>query len=267
MGEMVRSGIGAVLTSRGGPVVLALILALVSLPFTAGSLQLAPYACSSDWCGAGDGMLRVDDAYLAGLGSVLLGALFGGGLAGFAVRRQPLGGALLAIALAWPAAIGGLTVLPGLVGHPMAIGNAGIDNYQAAISIGGRIEVGGLAAYLTSVLASYGNLLAVPVSIVGLVLAAIKRANLRPIAFLFGLVALVAMNMWSILNSGSIYLILVVGVLIWARILSSARYAPTVRDDRPPGVARSVVPPGAGSAESAGWTPGQMVGDRSNRDA
>ena len=172
--------------------------------------------------------LTVYEAFIGSLGAVLAGALVGGTIGGLLVRRRPLAGAVVALVLAWPAAIVGFTVLPALLDQAMYLGNGGIDMSAPMFEAGSTFQVDAtVVSYGESLrvgLGLFGVFLVVPV--VAIVLL-VRRGPMGPGARMaaFGAFALGfgAVNGFSVLASGLSYLVLAIGVGAWASILGDRR--------------------------------------------
>lgn len=118
-----------------GPTSVALLLALVSLPLVALTLPvvvpppdpstLAPAAPPLD-----------PSRWLAAIGSVVAGALVGGSVGGWLVRRNGVVGTLAAIVLAWHVGLFALPVLPAASGLEFRAGSYCVDFCHIAIEGG-----------------------------------------------------------------------------------------------------------------------------------
>src|SRR3954452_9640777 len=99
-----RPRIIGIVAGRWGPIAVALVLALASMPLVALSLLVPP----ADWITReldGRGFaLSVWEALLLATSSVVIAAVVGGGVAGLLVRRWPVIASLVAMGIAWPTA-------------------------------------------------------------------------------------------------------------------------------------------------------------------
>ena len=108
--------------ARFGPLLLALALALVSTPLAA--LTIIGVATNAH---GNPQPIGVDLALKMALLAVLAGALAGGSVGGIVVRRRPVQGLALAVAVAWPVAIATLPVVPNLLGTHLYAAKGCVD--------------------------------------------------------------------------------------------------------------------------------------------
>jgi hypothetical protein len=118
-----------------GPTVLAVLLALVSLPFVALSLDAVQAPPGSDYDSRGlfegcrfpvDRLPLTDlGRWTAAAGAVLAAALVAGTIGGLIVRRHAKLGGILTFLLAWEVAIAALPLLPWMFHLDMALGLGG----------------------------------------------------------------------------------------------------------------------------------------------
>jgi ABC-type branched-subunit amino acid transport system permease subunit len=116
------------LTHWSGPTVLAVLLALLSLPLVAISLD----ADSGAPCGGGlfsgrtciyDGLPLANlGRWAAAAGAVLTAALVAGTIGGMVVRRHAVTGGILTVLLAWEVAVAALPWLPSLLDLDVGFG-------------------------------------------------------------------------------------------------------------------------------------------------
>jgi MFS family permease len=213
--------------NRFAPTILALVLAIASLPLAILSMMAAPGPGS----GPPEAHLGFDDALIGSIGAVIAGALVGGTLGGRLVRRRPLAGAFVALAAAWPAAIVGFALLPWYLGRTMSVGRVCIDGCSTALDLhpGGTYAFAAIGQYIQSL---GGGLLIVGMSlpywivpaIVALVVAKWSRpGRARRVAFVAAVLAHGGLNAWSIYASSWAWVVLVAGVIAWSALLSWPR--------------------------------------------
>jgi hypothetical protein len=200
-----------VVTSRLGPVLLAVTLSILSVPIVAIALvggSNTACLCSGD----GPGSLDWASAVAIALVAVLAAGIIGGSIGGRFVRRAPLWGLIIAVAVAWPVAIITLPVLPTILGVTFNTAYVCIDACSPQISAGEPLS--GLTAYGQSLEA--GVLLVVPAGLaIAFAIAAwvATRRNHVRVGAACALVAYASLNLWS--DVGLPFLCLVVGAVIW----------------------------------------------------
>lgn len=123
------------LARREGSTVLAVLMALVSLPFVAISLQEYSFSAYSNGLIYGAAQLGLSDParWTAAAGAVLFSALIAGFIGG-RISNNPAG-ALLTFSLAWCVAIAATPVLPAVLGQQVGFGGPiCIDSCWAPVS-------------------------------------------------------------------------------------------------------------------------------------
>jgi len=119
------------LARREGPTVLAVLMALVSLPFVAISLQ--EYAYAADLRGVAQLAPSDPARWTAAAGAVLFSGLIAGFVGG-RISHNPAG-ALLTFLLAWCLAIAAAPILPAALGQQVSFGGQlCIDGCSASVS-------------------------------------------------------------------------------------------------------------------------------------
>jgi uncharacterized RDD family membrane protein YckC len=119
------------LARREGPTALAVLLALVSLPFVAVSLQ--EYAYAADLRGVAQLAPSDPARWTAAAGAVLFSGLIAGFVGG-RISHNPAG-ALLTFLLAWCLAIAAAPILPAALGQQVSFGGQlCIDGCSASVS-------------------------------------------------------------------------------------------------------------------------------------
>jgi hypothetical protein len=109
-----------VLAHPAGPTALAIVLALVSLPIVAQSLDVIHLPQSGGF--VPDRLSPTDPArWTAAAGAVLISALIAGTIGGGVVRRSAVGGAILTIAIAWVVAVETVALGPALLNQNVGI--------------------------------------------------------------------------------------------------------------------------------------------------
>jgi hypothetical protein len=202
------------------PILIALGLAMVTLPLTVLSTMSI-----EGWSSFGDGWihrLALDEALIVSFGAVVCGALVGGAVGGRRVRRQPLAGGLLALIVAWPAAIVGFIVLPAILGRPTSFGRICIDECSG-LALGSLASIPvAIDRYAASL--GFGAMISLivwaPFLVVALVIASKPRsARVRIVGFGAAVIVFGLMNWMSVLTSGWSFFVLVGGVVVWTAIL------------------------------------------------
>jgi hypothetical protein len=215
------------------PIVIALALAIVTLPLTI--LAVMSVVGKSPVSYDGIVHLSLEEALICSVGAVVCGALVGGAIGGWRVRLRPLTGAFLALVAAWPAAVIGFTILPSIVGRPTSFGRTCMDGCSEALALGSPRSV-------ATAVERYGQSLALgwwlwfvvwgPLVVVAIVIASKPRSvPVRIVGFVAAAIAFGLMNVFSVGASGWSYAILVGGVLAWSWILT--RLARTPMGDSP----------------------------------
>ena len=200
--------------SRLSPTFLAVGLALLSTPFVATALVGASISpCSA--CSA-DGAQPISLASAVAIAIVAVGAagFVGGAVGGWFVRRSPLRGLFVAVAVAWPVAVTTLPIVPTLRGETYGTGYVCIDTCSAQILSGQPLS--GLTAYAQSVF--FGAIFILPPALaIGFAIAAwvARRRDHARLTAALGLAACGSINLWSVTDAGLPFLCLVVGALIW----------------------------------------------------
>ena len=208
--------------------------AVLTLPLT----MLAMLSVDNVHPASGDAArLTAFEGFIGTLGAVLLGALVGGTLGGLLVRRRPVAGAVVGLALAWPAAIIGFTLLPGLLGHPLSMG-------VALLPVASGVLLG-----IAAVSLAFGGVLAVFPAVAAFFILA--SGPMRPLRFAAGFAAFAIafglLNLFSVGASGFAYVVLAAGVAVWAAILGGV-------DGSVPAEA------GEGATDAVGPEPGAATG-------
>jgi hypothetical protein len=175
-----------------GPLVLAVGLALGSIPFAAVSI----HAVSADRHSYPGPPTFVDWGVAVPMAvvAVLLAALVAGTVAGFVVRRRPVGGMVLALFLAWPVAIVSLPIIPALFEVPYSGLWFCIDSCSAMIS---SSPLSGATAYLLGVWIGVVGPIEIAAILAGLGYWASRRHH-RSISAVFGMAAWLTFNAWVI---------------------------------------------------------------------
>jgi len=235
------AGLRSIAARPGGPTIVALGFAVLSIPFaTAAIVSVAVDA-------AGDPVsVDLDLALVMAVVAVLAGALVGGAIGGLAVRRRPDLGLALAIGTAWPAAVATLSIVPVLLGRDYRAVRLCIDSCSAVIR--GDSALSAIGGYAISVV--FTALYAVPAAGILLLVAwELGRRRHRKLRSIFVASAIVAIDGWSMSTGLPAAAALVVGALVWAMTCrteaSSASIQPSGPSADPP------LPPGWGSTTAA----------------
>jgi hypothetical protein len=163
--------------------------------------------------------------------AVLLAAVVAGTVAGFVVRRRPVGGMVLALFLAWPIAIASLSLLPALFGFRYEGVRICIDSCSSMIN---SFAWSGATAYGAGVWFGIVGPIEVAAILAGLAYWASRRRH-RSMSAVFGVAAWVAFNAWILVlptldaPPGTLpaALALVVGCALWAGAYVPAHEAAT----------------------------------------
>jgi hypothetical protein len=203
---------------HGGPVVTGVVLAVLSILPVAWSLQSGPVdwqASLMDWRPPG-----WPGALLIAACASLAAAVAGGYVGGRVHAEHRVGGALVALAIAWPL---GITVLPlaaATFGVHLRTGTMCIDGCTAYLS--DAAPWSGPGAYAQSFM---GLIFVVPevIAVVFLILArlALRRAHVI-LGIVFVVAAYGALHMYSVLSDGATaFACLGVGVVAWSAWLQA----------------------------------------------
>jgi hypothetical protein len=217
VGASPRPGGRRVVDRRGGPIIVALGLALVSTPFAAvaihsSSIPLEPGYCLQPACYPGRGPISIEMALLMALLAVTAAAVVGGGLGGALGATRPIGGLLVAVFVAWPVAIATLPILPTLTGVPYFGVDFCLPNCEPMIVAG--VPLSGVSAYGWSLYLGLTGLVEVG-ALLALIAFAFARWRHRRIAAVIGLAAFVSLNLWSVIEALPAAAALIVGAVIW----------------------------------------------------
>jgi hypothetical protein len=205
------------ITHPVGPTAAAVAIALMTLPLTAFAMSLVENYAGYD---VDKTHLGYGTAFGLALGAVVLSALVAGSLAGTIVRTSPSAGAAVALLLAWPTAIVGLSATASLMGHTVDLGEFCLDSCGAAFSTGEDA----LMQYGDSVRGFIG-FTGIPALILGLIALVVGRSNRLgdgprlAVGFTLFALAFGALNVMSIGASSFAFLVLATGVLAWAGLL------------------------------------------------
>ena len=202
---------------HGGPVVTAVVFAVLSILPVAWSLQSVPAheASLADWSPPG-----WPGALLLATCASLVAAVAGGYVGGRVRVPQPVAGALMALVMAWPI---GITVLPlaaATFGVHLRTGIGCIDGCTAYLS--DAAPWSGPGAYAQSFT---GLILVVP-EVVAVVFLFLARLALRRARVILGIAFVVAaygaLHMDSVLGDGATaFACLGVGVVAWSAWLQA----------------------------------------------
>lgn len=207
------------------PTVLAIVLALVTLPLTVLSIMSVESYRTFDTTGHATPF----EASIGSVGAVLAGALVGGTLGGLLVRRWPIAGAGLALVTAWPAAVLGFAVLPGLLHVPVTIGLVCVDSCSPALELSGGLALDAVWTTYTDSLMGSLMLFGLVTLLVGGLAVGFSLLDGGSAGWVVGygamVVAVGSLNAWSIGSSGIAFLVLAVGVAVWAKLLGRPRVA------------------------------------------
>ena len=192
---------------RGGPTLLDLALAIISIPFATLAIILVGVDSHADPTPVDTGL-----AVAMALVAVVVGALVGGTLGGLVVRRRPLLGLALAIGTAWPTALATLSIVPGIVGREYGAVRLCIDSCSPVIR--GDSALSAIAGYGVSLL--FTAAVAVPAAGILLFIAwELGRRRRRGLQPVFVAAAVVAIDSWSMWSGALAAAALVVGALVW----------------------------------------------------
>jgi hypothetical protein len=143
-----------ILTRPAGPTILALILAPLSLPIVALSLD-AVSAPPDAYLATPARLAEADPSrWISAVGCVLVAALVAGTAGGVLVRRHARVGAILTFLLAWEMAIVALPVLPALLHLDVGFAYVCLDGCGVAIESGNPVGALQLAVMPWAVLMS-----------------------------------------------------------------------------------------------------------------
>jgi hypothetical protein len=118
-----------------GPTALALLLALVSLPLIALSLDVVAYQPGLPLGTQGNEVSLVDLGRWSGAAGAVFGsALVAGTVGGLALRRNAVIGGLVAFVLAWMVSIAALSLLPALLNLNVGFSYFCLDSCGPALS-------------------------------------------------------------------------------------------------------------------------------------
>lgn len=124
-----------VLAGSSGPTVLALFLALLSLPLVVLSLDVVSYYPGVPLGTQGNEVSLLDLGRWSGAGGAVFGsALVAGTVGGMAFRRNAVFAGLAAFLLAWMVAIAALPLLPALLGQEVGFAYSCLDSCGPALS-------------------------------------------------------------------------------------------------------------------------------------
>jgi hypothetical protein len=213
--RLVRSPIGPTLT--------ALVLALISAPFVAFAIVRESVP---PWIGPFDEPVDPGIAIAIACIAVIAGGLVGGTIGGRLLRRSPVAGLLVAVAVAWPIAIATLPMVPTLLGVEYRTAFGCISSCNPTIRAGDLAS--GAISYAASVFSGV-FLIVPPVGALALAIAAwVASRRHRPIvAIVLGLSAVTSYNFWSIVGSSSWhslggaegpFALLVIGAVMWVAL-------------------------------------------------
>ncbi len=190
-----------------GPLLLAIALALASTPLA----MLAIAMTATDELGNPQ---PIDPAVALtmALVAVVAGALAGGSAGGLIVRRRPIAGLLLAVAVSWPVAASTLSVVPNLLGSQFYAVTICIDSCEPFIDAASPSTA--LWAYIVTVPVGLALSFIPVIGFVSIGWLAAKRGQRRLVAGL-GLAAVVGFNAWSMYVGWVAAAALVVGAVLW----------------------------------------------------
>jgi hypothetical protein len=154
----------------GGPVPVAIVLGVLSVPPVALSLVIEPWMASE----VGWQSMGFPTAVLVTVAAVIPAAVAGGLLGGLVARHRQTTGALVALAISWPTGILMLPLAASWLGATLRMGNTCLDTCMAALS--DQVPWGGGSAYVEGLLV--GGIFTVP-PLVGLLFALISYAAVR----------------------------------------------------------------------------------------
>ncbi len=226
-GPIGRSGRGRVGITGAG---LAVLLAAATLPITAWGLTLVSGDAAGDWAGPARVIGRAPDLGLAfelALGACLAGAAIGGMAGGLAASRGRRGVFLVALFVAWPAAIIALPIVPGLAGHPIEFEAPPFSGLQPDF-VGwtegpqtGEPVFRAVQTYVASLYAGSEVIMGLgwwlmPIAMAITIVRRRRRLPLIEPGLTAGITLWTGLNAASILRAPIPALVLVVGVAAWA---------------------------------------------------
>jgi hypothetical protein len=212
-----------VVAGSAGPTVVALALALVSLPLTVMAILGSPQPNSLDG----------PTALNAGLGAVIAGALAGGYVGGRIRRRHELTGAVIALVIGWAAAIVAFPIIPGLLGQTFQLGQFCLDSCNPLLdtSLDSPLAIVFKIAgqYGTSVVIGtvFGGIVAVPALLLAIFFGRRSGITGRRVCALVAAGAVGIVNMFSIQTFPAAFAILFAGVVLWSMILPRPAPSPS----------------------------------------
>lgn len=197
---------------RGGPVITAVVLGLISIPVVAVSVFAQPPA--DDYMSTGWRPMETGSALLLAACAVIPASIAGGRLGGQFAHTRPATAVLLALASSWPIAIGLLPLAANVLGIRMVAAIVCIDACTAELT---SIDpFSGAAAYVTSVIVggSIGGvgLIAGFAGAVGWWLTRRRRASgrIRDVVVVYA-----GLHFWTVLYGAVPFVCLVAGTLAW----------------------------------------------------
>lgn len=198
-----------------GPVLVALALALVSLPLTTLAILGSP----------APNTFGGPTAFDAALGAVVVGALAGGYVGGRVRRRRELTGAVAALAVGWAAAIVAFPVVPTLLGQSFQLGEFCLDSCNPLLNTAGasvpELVIKMAGQYGSSVIVGtvFGGIVAVPALLLAIFFGRRSGLTGRRVAAVVAAAAFGIVNMFSIAEVPGAFAILFAGVVLWSVIL------------------------------------------------
>lgn len=207
------------LISRRGPIVVAVGLAVLSIPVVTIALLLAPEAAPR----LNVTRLALGEAVALAAIATISAAVVGGAIGGFVIRSRRSLGVLAAIALAWPVGVAVVPIAASALGIRFQAVEFCIDGCNPMIR--SDVPLSGAQAYFQSAVVSAATV----VPLLGvLLLRPVARALDRRGAFTMASIVIVAayatLN-WVIVSGGVVaflpFVALAIGVVLWSRLIEA----------------------------------------------
>jgi hypothetical protein len=215
------STLDRVVAGSWGPLRLALLLALVSIPVATWAL-LSPAPSQSGIAGVAPGLA---DAVLIATIAVL-GAALAGGVTGSFLAGRRIAAPFAALAVAWATGIGLLGLAPALLGISYTVGTFCLDACNPLVSSDKPLS--GITTWFGGTLLGFITVIPALIGLLAIRLArraAGRGSVLAPVAA--ALVGHTALNWLTLLGSGIpgmvVYAVLCLGVACWALLLARER--------------------------------------------
>ena len=213
--------LGRLAGGRWGPLRLALLLGLASLPIAVWAL-LNPAASRS---GAPGVAPTLPDAVLIATVAVV-GAALAGGIAGIVLAGRRIAAPFAALAVAWATGISLLGLVPALLGISYTVGTFCIDGCNPLVSSDKPLS--GITTWFGGTFLGFITIVPVVIGLISVRLgrrAGDRGSVLAPV--LAAVVAHTALNWLTLFASGLpgivVYVALCLGVICWAVLLAGAR--------------------------------------------